>query len=103
MAKTPAKATEAKRTGEAVACSSLLPGLKRPKSISIPDKNINKMTPRSESNVRVSVWWTKFRPDCPRIIPTTISATAVGTLVILKRAIIIGITRAANMTINIDN
>ena len=43
-----------------------------------------------------------FNKLLPKIIPVTISATAVGIALILNRAIIIGITRAARLTINRD-
>ena len=73
------------------------------KSISIPDKNISKITPRLDKKVRSCVEEIRLKPLDPMIIPTIISATAVGTLLIWKRAINIGMINANNTTKNSDN
>lgn len=73
------------------------------KLISIPDRNISKITPRFDKKVKSWVAETRLKPLDPMIMPTMISATAVGTLLIWKRAIKIGITNANKTTKNSDN
>ena len=76
--------------------------LKRSKLISIPDRNISKITPKFDRSDTLLVIFMVSNKLFPRIIPVTISATAVGIALILNRAITIGITKAAKLTINID-
>ena len=104
----PAKAVKAVGKGSTVfpACDfafGLFFRCKRSKLISIPDKNISKVTPRFDKNVKSCVETTMLKPLEPTIIPTIISAIAVGTVLILKRAIKIGITSANKTTKNSDN
>ena len=77
--------------------------LKRSKLISIPDRNISIMTPIVDIMLNASVVVTIPKRLLPRIIPVTISATAVGTLEMLNRAITSGISRAATITISMDS
>ena len=60
----------------------LFSGRNREKSISIPDKNINTITPTDDKRLRLVVVLTTCKPLLPKITPTMISATAVGTPVI---------------------
>ena len=101
---TAVKLSTAIETGD-LASRFFCPGsfLKRSKLISIPERNIKIITPKLESSVNEDVSWTILKALFPRRIPATISATAVGTLETLNRAIAIGIISAANIIISIDN
>lgn len=76
--------------------------LNKSKLISIPERNISNITPKFDRSDTLLVILIVFNKLLPKIIPVTISATAVGIALILNRAIIIGITRAARLTINRD-
>ena len=77
--------------------------LKRSKLISIPERNISIMTPIVDIMFSVAFGDTILKRLLPRTIPVTISATAVGTLEILKRAITNGMIRAATITIKSES
>ena len=96
-------ACEAIITGDLL--SRFFPGVLRNRSklISIPDKNINIITPNDDKKFNVQLGLTILKKLFPRIIPVIISAMAVGIEETLNRAIIIGIINAANITINSDN
>lgn len=61
------------------------------------------MTPIVDIMFSVAFGVTMLKRLLPRIIPVTISATAVGTLEILKRAITNGMIRAATITMRSES
>ena len=99
----PTNEATARLTGDFLSLGAPGRFLNKLKLISIPDKNIKTITPRLDKKVRSRVCTTRLKPLLPKMMPTIISATAVGTLATLKRAINIGISRAENIIINIES
>ena len=75
--------------------------MKSEKSISMPLKNSSKITPNVDMLVRIESMCTRLRQLLPIMMPTMISATDVGRSLMLKRARIIGVAKAA-MTVIIN-
>ena len=67
----------------------------------MPLKNNSKITPNVDMLVRIESMCTRLRQLLPIMMPTMISATDVGRSLMLKRARIIGVAKAA-MTVIIN-